>query len=487
MNAQTNFLAEIVKLKRARCNRLRAEIATERLRSVALEARQGAHDHALRRALEANQKISVIAEIKRASPSKGIIRNDVVPAELARVYLRGGAAAISVLTEEDYFHGSLDDLRAVREAVPLPILRKDFIIDEFQIYETAAAGADALLLIVAILSDEQLLLYRRITEDELGMDALVEVHSVDEMHRANRCGATVIGVNNRNLSTFEVSLNVSLGLAREAPAEAILISESGLTSGEDLRQLRARGYRGFLIGEHLMRAGDPAAVLQSLIRDANRNAPVLVKICGITNLRDAHVCVDAGADILGFNFYSRSPRYIAPEKARRIIEQLPSGIQSVGVFVNEETPQRLASIADVAGVTVVQLHGEETPSYCQELKDRRVIKAIRVDTDFSPQQLDRYQTEAILLDAFSASGRGGTGKCFDWAIAKQMCGFVSRLFLAGGLTPENVAQAVATVAPYAVDVCSSLESSPGQKDEGRVRQFINAAKGASSEGSAVSK
>ena len=486
MNAQTNFLAEIVERKRARCIRSRAEISTERLRSIALKARQGAHDHALRRALEANQDLKVIAEIKRASPSKGAIRNNVVPEELALAYFRGGAAAISVLTEEYYFHGSLDDLRAVREAVPLPILRKDFIIDEFQLFETAEAGADALLLIAAILNDDQLSLYRRITEDELGMDALVEVHSLDEMRRAKRCGATLIGVNNRNLSTFEVSLDISLGLARETPAEAILISESGLNSGEDLRRLRAWGYRGFLIGEHLMRAADPSAALQSLIRSADRNTPVLVKICGVTNLQDARVCVDAGADILGFNFYSGSPRYIAPEKARRIIEQLPSGIQSVGVFVNEETPRRVASIGDVAGVSAVQLHGDETPSYCRELKDRRVIKAVRVDTEFSPQQITPYQTEAILLDAFSPSARGGTGKCFDWAIAKQARGFVSRLFLAGGLTPENVTQAVATVEPYAVDVCSSVEHSPGQKDEARVREFITAAKRAASERS-VSK
>ena len=475
MNSQTNFLAEIVERKRARCDRSQAEISGERLRSAALEARQGAENHALRRALEIKQN-SVIAEIKRASPSKGEIQHRVVPREMARAYFRGGATAISVLTEEDYFQGSLADLRAVREAVPLPILRKDFIIDEFQIYETAEAGADALLLIAAILSDEQLSAYRRITEDELCMDALVEVHSADEMRRATRCGATLIGVNNRNLSTFEVSLNVSLGLAREAPEDAILISESGLNSGEDLRKLRACGYRGFLIGEHLMRAGDPAAALQSLILDADRNEPVLVKICGITNLKDAQVCVDAGAEILGFNFYPRSPRYIAPEKARRIIEQLPSGTQSVGVFVNEETPQQVASIADVAGVTAVQLHGDETPSYCHALKDRSVIKAVRVDNDFSPEQIAGYHTEAILLDAFSASARGGTGECFDWAIAKQTCEVVSRLFLAGGLTPENVRQAIATVAPYAVDVCSSLESSPGQKDEKRVREFIRAAK-----------
>jgi indole-3-glycerol phosphate synthase len=174
MNPKTNFLEEITELKRARLEHARAARPLAIVRARASQVRHHSQPHALRRALEANGDLRVIAEIKRASPSKGVIKEDFRPMELARAYSRGGAAAISVLTEEDCFRGSLDDLRAVREASPLPILRKDFIVDEYQIYETAEAGADALLLIVAALDDERLSRFRRIAEDELSMDALVE-------------------------------------------------------------------------------------------------------------------------------------------------------------------------------------------------------------------------------------------------------------------------------------------------------------------------
>ena len=226
------------------------------------EAKTRANPHAFRSALQ-KDGINVIAEFKRRSPSKGMIREGAKPSDVARAYQAGGAVAMSVLTEEDYFAGSLDDLRAVKSAVELPVLRKDFIVEEYQVYESAAAGADAILLIVAALDDELLLRLRRLAEDELGMDALVEVHTSDEMKRAVACGAKLIGVNNRNLRTFEVSLETSISLAREAPSEALLISESGLKNYADLRRLYDAGYRGFLIGETLMRAGDPAAALRN--------------------------------------------------------------------------------------------------------------------------------------------------------------------------------------------------------------------------------
>jgi indole-3-glycerol phosphate synthase len=226
------------------------------------EAKSRANPHALRSALQ-RDGINIIAEFKRRSPSKGMIREGANAIEIARSYQAGGAVAMSVLTEEDYFAGSLDDLREVKSAVDLPVLRKDFIVDEYQVYESAVAGADAILLIVAALDDELLLRLRRLAEDELQMDALVEVHTSDEMKRAAACGAKLIGVNNRDLRTFEVSLETSLRLAREAPADALLISESGLKSSDDLQRLYEAGYRGFLIGETLMRAEDPEQALRS--------------------------------------------------------------------------------------------------------------------------------------------------------------------------------------------------------------------------------
>jgi indole-3-glycerol phosphate synthase len=263
-----DFLTEIMALKRARLERLKKERTLEAVRAQALDARQLAREHALRAALGGSDGVNVIAEFKRASPSKGIIRADVEPAQMAREYEAGGAVAVSVLTEEDRFQGSLDDLRAVRAAVGIPVLRKDFIFDDYQLYEAAAAGADALLLIVAALGDETLARLRRITEDDLQMDALIEVHTKEEMRRAGQAGAMLIGVNNRDLHSFKVSLETSVQLAQAAPQESLLVAESGLNSGDDLRRLRALGYRGFLIGETLMRADEPEVALRRLMNES---------------------------------------------------------------------------------------------------------------------------------------------------------------------------------------------------------------------------
>lgn len=235
------------------------------LREAALESRPVANHHAFAAALSRNSGINIIAEFKRRSPSKGVIRAGADPAQVAREYQRGGATAVSVLTEQDYFDGSLDDLQAVRQAVAIPILRKDFIVGEYQVWESAAAGADALLLIVAALSDEDLRRLRELAEDELGMDALVEVHTSDELKRAVAAGARLIGINNRNLRTFEVSLDTSINLSREAPEDVLLVSESGLHTAEDLRCLAASGFKGFLIGETLMRAEEPEKALRALL------------------------------------------------------------------------------------------------------------------------------------------------------------------------------------------------------------------------------
>ena len=255
-------LAEIIEKKKARLAISKTQTPCETLEATAREARASAGRHALRNALIRDDRINIIAEFKRRSPSKGIISGDADPAAIVRAYERGEAAAISVLTEEDFFDGSLDDLRAVRQKTSLPILRKDFIIDDYQVYESAAAGADALLLIVAALDDDSLTSLRELTENELAMDALVEVHTREEMQRAIDCGANIIGVNNRNLATFEVSLSTSIELAGSAPHGTILISESGIETREDINHLRDAGYNGFLVGETLMRADNPETLLR---------------------------------------------------------------------------------------------------------------------------------------------------------------------------------------------------------------------------------
>lgn len=259
-----NILDKIIAAKRIRLAELTEAVNLGDLRDQAFEIRNGRPANRLRTALGSTARPAVIAEIKRRSPSKGDLRPGLIPATIGREYERGGAAAISVLTEEDHFGGSLSDLIAVRGATALPILRKDFIVDEFQVYETALAGADALLLIVAALDDGTLKHLLTATES-LGLDALVEVHTTDEFHRATGAGATLVGVNNRNLQTFEVSLDVSFELGKLASPDMTLVAESGISTPDDIRKLVAAGYRGFLIGETFMRADSPGRSLEELI------------------------------------------------------------------------------------------------------------------------------------------------------------------------------------------------------------------------------
>jgi indole-3-glycerol phosphate synthase len=212
--------------------------------------------------------ISLIAEVKRASPSAGALRPDLDPGVLATTYADHGAAAISILTDARFFAGSLDDLRAVRASMPLPVLRKDFILDPYQVYEARAAGADAVLLIVSILSDEDLYALQALA-NSLGMTALVEVHNRTELDRALAIAPAVVGINNRNLRTFEVDLATTETLCKRIPEEVVLVAESGIKTSNDVRRLRRIGVDGMLVGTALVKAPDTAAAVRSLV-DAGR-------------------------------------------------------------------------------------------------------------------------------------------------------------------------------------------------------------------------
>ncbi|HTS64225.1 MAG TPA: indole-3-glycerol phosphate synthase TrpC [Candidatus Acidoferrales bacterium] len=207
---------------------------------------------------------AIIAEVKQASPSKGLLSKDFDPARIAAAYARGGAAAVSVLTDAPFFSGSLADLEAARAAVFVPVLRKDFTIDGSQILEAAAHGADAILLITAILTERQIRDFRE-QAARYRLSALVEVHNRRELDIAVSAGADIIGVNNRDLTTFAVSLETSLDLAPHMPKNVILVSESGIRSPADIARLRAAGYHAFLVGEHLMKSGDPADAIAQLV------------------------------------------------------------------------------------------------------------------------------------------------------------------------------------------------------------------------------
>jgi indole-3-glycerol phosphate synthase len=256
----SDILSQIVARKRERLAEARRQRPLAELRA-AVQPRAEASRllKALRR-----DAVNIIAEIKRRSPSKGIIRQNFDPVAIARNYLAGGAAAISILTEEDFFDGALDHLRAAREVTGLPLLRKDFIFDEYQIYEAAHAGADAILLIAAMLDGAQFndLLQ---TAHGLGLDALVEVHDWDEAEKVLRDEVRVLGVNNRDLRTFVTDLNTSLALAARLPRALTLVSESGIRTRDDIARLREAGFSAFLIGEELMRAEDEGTALRGLL------------------------------------------------------------------------------------------------------------------------------------------------------------------------------------------------------------------------------
>jgi indole-3-glycerol phosphate synthase len=251
-----DILAQIVERKKLEL--LRHEDGLERLAEASIVNRRD-----FLKGLTSRQP-AIIAEIKQASPSKGVLAKEFDPAAIASAYKQGGAAALSVLTDKKHFRGSLADLESARAAVSLPVLRKDFTIDAYHVHEAAAHGADAILLIAAILTERQLRDFRELAE-RYSMAALVEVHDEEELKPAIASGARLIGVNNRNLHTFEVSLETSLRLAEKIPAGVLRVAESGINTAEHIRQLRAAGYQAFLVGEHLMKSVDPAAALRALL------------------------------------------------------------------------------------------------------------------------------------------------------------------------------------------------------------------------------
>jgi indole-3-glycerol phosphate synthase len=259
INTVPDILARIVEHKKAELKAATTSLPTlKKDAELSLKSRRD-----FTAALRAKSP-AIISEIKKASPSKGLLNAAFDPPGLARQYAAGGAAALSVLTDSRFFQGSLSDLQTARQAVAIPVLRKDFTIDPYHVIEAAAAGADAILLIAAILSEREM---RDLREQAAGygMASLVEVHDDDELQSALASGAEIIGVNNRNLHTFEVSLETSLRLAESVPASVLKVSESGIETREQIKQLQDAGYSVFLIGEHLMRAGDPAGALRALL------------------------------------------------------------------------------------------------------------------------------------------------------------------------------------------------------------------------------
>jgi indole-3-glycerol phosphate synthase / phosphoribosylanthranilate isomerase len=470
-----SYLDELVASRRADVERCKRDLPLAVLKERA-EGRPERRD--FRAALRSGGP-AIIAEIKRASPSAGTIARAVDPAHLAAAYERGGAAALSVLTEPRWFEGTLEDLSRARAACRLPVLRKDFIIDEYQIWEAAAAGADAVLLIVAALTDPQVVALQSLAR-ELDLAALVEVHDAGELRRALLAGATLVAINNRDLHTFEVRRSTALELAeltRElcgmpdfSPAKVTVVAESGYTSAADLAECAAAGIDAVLIGEHLMRAPDPEAALRALVSDAVVRPRL--KICGMQTPEDIDVCVAAGADALGFIF-AESPRKLSVAQAAALTARAPAGVTRVGVFAN--SPRALIEAAlGSCRLDLLQFAGDETPDFCGAFK-RPTILVART-TAPSAQTLRTANAVALMADSRAGGKAGGTGIPLPLVRAQQLrAAFRGHFILAGGLKPESVAEAIRAVKPDGVDVRSGVERD-GRKDPALVRGFVKAAK-----------
>ena len=429
------------------------------------------------------QDFNFICEVKKASPSKGIIAEHFPYLDIAKEYEVAGAAAISVLTEPDFFKGDKKYLQEIASTVKIPVLRKDFIIDEYQIYQAKVWGASAILLICACLDVPTLTKFRELA-DSLGLSSLVEAHDEKEVQMAIDCGARIIGVNNRNLKDFTVDVQNSVRLRNLVEDDVIFVSESGLETPEDIQVLRDNNIGVALMGETFMRSPDKVEKLAYLYGPTYYTPKV--KMCGISKVETIPAIVDAKPDYMGLVF-APSKRQVTVDQAKILVEELHRGyakkygsdtehdkngtIKTVGVFVNE-TVENLVTIANEANLDAVQLHGDEDEAFIQSLKERtnvEVWKAVQIRSAADAEVWIDSSADMLLFDAYHKDERGGTGEVFDWSCLDE---FERPFMLAGGIDSTNVARAIRTVRPYGIDISSGIETD-GVKDDEKIKAFTN--------------
>ena len=451
------------------------------------------------------QDFNFICEVKKASPSKGIIAEHFPYLEIAKEYEVAGAAAISVLTEPDFFKGDKKYLQEIASTVKIPVLRKDFIIDEYQIYQAKVWGASAILLICACLDVPTLTKFRELA-DSLGLSSLVEAHDEHEVQMAIDCGARIIGVNNRNLKDFTVDVQNSVRLRNLVEDDVIFVSESGLETPEDIQVLRDNNIGVALMGETFMRSPNKVEKLAYLYGPTYYTPKV--KMCGISKVETIPALVDAKPDYMGLVF-APSKRQVTVEQAKTLVDELHKQyettygeatvqmntdtaqdsqdsqdnqefvqgnsnfekIKTVGVFVNE-TLENLLKIAEEVKLDVIQLHGDEDESFIQTLKEQsnvEVWKAVQVRSAADAEKWLDSSADMLLFDAYHKDERGGTGEVFDWSSLDE---FERPFMLAGGIDSANVARAIRTVRPYGIDISSGIETE-GVKDDEKIKAFTN--------------
>lgn len=414
-----------------------------------------------------NQKPAYILECKKASPSKGLIRAEFNLEEIANVY-KHYASAVSVLTDEKYFQGDFKFLPQVRNIVPQPVLCKDFMISEYQVYLARYYQADAILLMLSVVNDETYRVLANLAHS-LGMGVLTETSNEAEFERALSLGAKIIGVNNRNLHDLTVDLNRVVQLtekyANRIPPDVRIISESGIYEHQQIRQLQ-KVAQGFLIGSSLMGSDDLNNAVRAVIFGEN-------KVCGLTRTQDVKTVYANGALYGGLIFAEKSKRCISLRQAQELVTAAP--LRFVGVFQNQEI-DFILKIAQQLRLYAVQLHGAETPEFIADLRGQlpetcQIWKALSIDTDekSAVNFADDLNVARYIFDSQNANQQGGTGKTFDWSLIPENLKY--KTILAGGISLENIEQAMAQGC-LGVDLNSGVESTPGVKDEAKVRSVF---------------
>ena len=396
-------------------------------------------------------RTAFILECKKASPSKGVIRDDFDPARIANVY-KHYASAISVLTDEKYFQGSFDFLPIVSQIAPQPILCKDFIIDPYQIYLARYYQADACLLMLSVLDDDQ---YRQLAAvaHSLSMGVLTEVSNEEELERAIALKAKVVGINNRDLRDLSIDLNRTRQLAPRLGHDVTVISESGINTNAQVREL-SHFANGFLIGSAMMEHDDLNAAVRRVLQGEN-------KVCGLTRAQDAKAAFEAGAIYGGLIFVPTSPRAVSVDQAREVINAAP--LSYVGVFRNAPVAEVVERAATLQ-LSAVQLHGDEDQSYIDSLRAElpasvQIWKALSVADTLPSRTLNHV--DKYVFD----NGQGGSGQRFDWSLLQGQD--LSNVILAGGLSADNCVEA-AKSGCVGLDFNSGVELQPGIKDASKL-------------------
>ncbi len=414
----------------------------------------------------------IIAEVKRTSPSNPHLQRLGPAGSLAHAYRRGGAKALSIVTDAANFGTSLDDVASLRAAVDLPVLVKDFVIDRAQILAAWSTGADAVLLIARMLEPESLRdLHAEATA--LGLSVLVECHAADEIQQALDAGAKLVGINNRNLATLTTDLSHGESLLPLVDGDVVRVSESGLDCRADVERMSRAGADAFLVGHALLLSPDPGRKVAELSGKEPEDS-LRIKICGLTNVTDAREAFQAGAHLLGLVF-APSERQVDIDQASAIRAALPEA-RLCGVFQDAD-PDAIISAAKYCGLDLIQLHGNESPADCRQLATATglpLIKALRPD-EATPAQISAYESVAYFLVDRPKEG----AESFDPRTLRDAAATIRaegrEVFLAGGLNPANVAEAVRDAVPFGVDVSSGIESEPGRKDHAALRDFIREA------------